>query len=386
MENDGSLLSDARLEGDATDGAPTGWTLAVSLAPPTGAVNHGEQVAMAPDGNFVLVGDSEGGGDNKGAVIGYGYYGSTWSSGLRFTRPMDANDFGDSVALSNGAGRIAIGDSNGGPMNNGAVTVYNYNAGTTRWDVMQTLTPPSNSEAFGISLSMSPNGNFLVVGDHMGGVGGLVSVYYYRPSTNRWDPPIVLTAPANPAQFGRVVDIDSSGTKIIVGDPEVGRVRIYTSREGSWDTGIDLTPGTTGTHFGCSVSISSNGTRALGGDFDGGDDRLGHAHFFRASDNVWTTGFALPRWPDSMGMGVRVALSGDGDDAVVIAANGGIGNVVAYNTSGNDWRIPMLLLSSTALGSKSGSVDISADGNRIAVGLPDARASQGGEVHIYNAR
>ena len=127
----------------------------------------GFSVSLDSDGSHLAVGApyNDDGGTNSGHVRVYEYTGSAWSQlGSDIVGP--SGDYaGWSVSLSGDGGRVAMGIPKKGSKSTGRTKVYNYNSGTTSWDLMGSeIDGPSDYDYSGNSVSLSSDGTRLAVG------------------------------------------------------------------------------------------------------------------------------------------------------------------------------------------------------------------------------
>ena len=157
--------------------------------------------------------------------------------------------------------------------------------------------------------------------------------------------------------------------------------------------GQDIDGEAAGDWSGYRVSLSADGNRvAIGAPWnDGNGDRAGHVRIYELSGNSWVQlGQDIDGEAGVDGSGYRVSLSADGN-RVAIGAPGNDGNgsdaghVRIYELSGNTWIQLGQDIDGEAADDGSGSVSLSADGNRVAIGAPgnDGNGSDAGHVRIY---
>ncbi|MFC1702088.1 hypothetical protein ACFL1J_05030 [Pseudomonadota bacterium] len=143
-----------------------------------------------------------------------------------------------------------------------------------------------------------------------------------------------------------------------------------------------------------SVSLSADGNRlAIGAhNHDGNGSRSGHTRVYNWSGAAWIqlgsdiNGEAVEDYS-----GGSVSLSSDGN-RVAIGADGNDGNgdesghVRVYHWSGTEWAQLGSDIDGEAIGDQSGvSVSLSSDANRLAIGAPgnDANGPNSGHVRVY---
>lgn len=205
------------------------WSAPVVLRGPLGSGSFGDAIALSDTGNVLVVGDTQGGGDELGAAIVFTRTQSSWDAGTQLTRPIDPTSFGFSVAV-NGAGNvITVGDPSGTSDMRGAVRVFT-NTGTG-WDSFgASLVRQVGANAFGGSVDLSASGRFLAVGDFEGDQSG--AAHTFTGDTQGPWTTARLTRPAQANGFGRVVVVSADGRWLAVsagvaGSGQVGTVSVF---------------------------------------------------------------------------------------------------------------------------------------------------------------
>lgn len=127
----------------------------------------GKSLSISGDGTTIAVGTpiNNENGTNSGEVKVFRLISNTWTSlGDDINGEITDDRLGESVSLSYDGNTLAIGCiqnvNNTGP---GKVKIYNYSSNT--WNQLgNTITGQTLNDAFGYSVSISNNGNFLAVG------------------------------------------------------------------------------------------------------------------------------------------------------------------------------------------------------------------------------
>jgi hypothetical protein len=199
---------------------------------------------------------------------------------------------------------------------------------------------------------------------------------------------------------GSSVSLSGDGLALAVGAPsndgngvDSGHVRVYNWNGTSWDQlGSDIDGSDPSDQFGFSVALSYNGrTVAIGAPFNGIDDK-GHVRVYDWNDSSssWDQ-----RGDDINGeaagdkSGYSVDISADGETVAIGAPFNGIddkGHVRVYdwNDSSSSWDQRGDDINGEAAGDKSGfSVDLSANGNAVAIGAPFNGYADRGHVRVY---
>ena len=344
-----------------------------------GTDKFGISVTLSEDGNTLVVGsdleDSDGSGadnnniGNSGAVYVYKFTGGSWSSATRLKadNPGNNDEFGFDISLSDDGNTLAVGateeDSDGsGPDNNiignsGAVYVFNFTGGS--WSSATRLKADNvgQNDRFGISVSLSGDGNSLAVGafledsDAQGvdnnAAANSGAVYVFRYSGGVWNTPTRLKADniSSQDQFGISVSLNGNGNTLAVGAYEEdsdavgvdnsglsnsGAVYVF-NYSGTWNTGTRLKSNNIGSgdNFGFHIDISEDGnTLAVGAygedsDAQGVDNNsangAGAVYILRNDGGTWNVQTRLKANNVTANdfFGYRLSLSNDGNSLAV---------------------------------------------------------------------
>jgi uncharacterized repeat protein (TIGR01451 family) len=353
-----------------------------------GSALQGFSVALSADGNTALVGAIH---DNglAGAAWAFTRNGGAWTqqgSKLVGSGAVGTALQGTSVALSADGNTALVGgyNDNGGV---GAVWVFTRSGGVwTQQGSKLVGSGAAGSTRQGSSVTLSADGNTAVVGGYGGGTGG--GAWVFTRSGGVWTQQgakLVGSGAAGDAGQGSSVALSADGNTVVVGGPfdngRVGAVWVLARSGGVWTQQGSKLVGSgaagNGAEQGSSVALSAEGNTAIvGGPADNSGSGPGAAWVFTRSGGVWTQqGSKLVGSGGDVqtNLGVSVALSGDGNTAVV----GGDGNNAAtgaswvFTRSGGVWTQhgAKLVGSGTAGSAEQGfSVALSGDGTTAAVG------------------
>ena len=355
----------------------------------TGAVGPAEQgwsVALSADGNTAIVG---GVADNKvtGAAWVYTRKGDVWTqqgSKLVGTDPIGHAGQAVSVALSADGNTAIV----GGPWDNsytGAAWVHSRNGDVwTQQGKKLVGTGAVGHAEQAVSVVLSANGNTAIVGGS-GDNSGTGAAWVYTRSGGVWTQQgskLVGTGAVGGAGQGISVALSADGNTAIVGgvaDNKVtGAAWIYTRSGDVWTQQGSKLVGTGAAGNagqGVSVALSADGNTAIvGGVSD--NSGTGAAWVYTRSSGVWTqqgsklvgTGAV-----GNAGQGVSVGLSADGKTAIVggIEDNSYAGAAWVHTRNGDVWtQQGSKLVGTGAVGTarQGRSVALSADGNTAIVG------------------
>jgi hypothetical protein len=212
----------------------------------------------------------------------------------------------------------------------------------------QTITQPGGSayDEFGWSVALSADGNTAIVGAFLDDVGSNVSqgsatIFVRTSGTWTQQERIVQSTGEAGDCFGYSVALSSDGNTAIVGAPRYdvgsdqnqGIVAIFTRSDGAWtqQRTIPQSDGAAGDSFGSSVALSGDGNTAIVGAYGdnvGGFTEEGSVTIFTRSGGSWTQQQRINAYPLGAAgdrFGWSVALSGDGNTAIVGADGDDLG-------------------------------------------------------------
>ena len=264
----------------------------------------------------------------------------------------------------------------------------------------------------GVSVSLSSDGNTLVVGGHYNDGTGLDAGHarVYDWNTVAWTKRgSDIDGEAANDQSGVSVSISSDGNTVAIGarynddaGVDAGHARVY-----DWDTvttpnqwtqrGQDVNGEAAGDYSGGSVSLSSDGnTVAIGAINNDASGNLlsnaGHARVYDWDTVAWTQrGSDIDGEAAGDNSGWSVSLSSDGNRIAVGAVyNDGTGSdaghVRVYEWNTTSWTQYGLDIDGEATGDNSGrSVKFSSDGNTVAVGAVynDGNGTSSGHARVF---
>jgi len=259
----------------------------------------------------------------------------------------------------------------------------NYLVGTLSWvqrgtDIDGTMT---NSKT-GTSVSLSSSGNTMVVNKP-----GIGEVEIYVWSSGTWG-----LAKGISGKNSRTVSISGDGNVVAIGDPGSFSVYIYKLINGSWGEDATLIGPQSGGQFGWSVDLSTDGTRIVVGDpFTETDTDPGNVYVYENTSDSWgALGTHITGSAEEL-HGYSVAISGDGNTIALSAILNNTsyykaGYVKVYTYSEGSWQIMGNILYGSDVGERFGyAIDLSSDGNILAVGTPynDKNGGESGQVKVY---
>jgi hypothetical protein len=334
---------------------PPSTTAAATFAAALGSAEQlGASVALSADGQVALIGAPAAAGG--GAAYLYVESGGTWPSTptATFTGPPGSQgEIGTAVALSANGQVALVGAPGGGsaPSNDGAAYLYVEAAGT--WSSTPTATfagAPGSSGKLGSAVALSADGTVALVGAPVASYG---AAYVYTGSGGNWSPTPAATFTGPPTtdgggEFGSAVALSADGQVALVGAPGAGTSYdgagyLYSESGATWPsspTAFFPGPPGAGAEDGNSVALSANGQVALLGAPEGGPFQDGVAFIYAESGGTWPSApaasFLGPTASDAW-LGQSVALSANGQVALLGAPIGGDGAAYLYTESGGTW-------------------------------------------------
>ena len=377
--------------------APSGtWsatTAATTLAPLPFSESFGAAVAVSGDASTAFVGDPNGDSANPsldGTVAAYTSNGRAWNLGTVPVLPPESSSFGTAVSISSAGTTVLEGDATGEAR--GAASVYTYNGSTL--SAPSALTRPAATSTFGTSVAISANGSTAVVGDpnyYDAATGTVGTATVYTSTGSGWSSGTALAVPDTSFEFGNSVAISASGNEILVGDPEgganeTGAVTEYTLSGGTWSAGTALSTPTNTNSFGTTVALSANGDVALVA--DPGPPGPGSVIPYTLSDGIFSEGNPLPTPADASAFGTALALSQSGNVALVGDPTGGslgTGAATVYTDNTGSWVQNASLVPVGTAGQFGASVALSASGATALVGDPVAQTWGTATVYNFNS-
>ena len=317
------------------------WTEQAKILANNGCANDwfGWSVAISSDGNTAIVGVPYGNnekGTNVGSAYIYTRNNGTWSEQAKLLASDGAtNDhFGWSVSISSDGNTAIVGaSSDDNERGTGAGSAYIFTRSGDTWSEQDKLLASDGAvyDLFGISVSIGSDGNTAIVGAHADD-GRRGSAYIFTRSGDTWTEQTKLLASdgVDNDYFGLSVSISSDGNTVIVGayrdgerGVDVGGAYIYTRTNGAWSEQATLlaSDGAALDWFGRSVSMSSDGNTVIVGAHFGGIK--GGAYVYTRNGDNWNEHSKLlaSDGDDHDWFGVSVAISGDGN-TIIVGANG----------------------------------------------------------------
>ncbi len=391
----------------------------------------GKSVAFNADGTRLAVGmpyvdKSSKVAPGSGRVLLFSVDDSVWGRSVTRTTTIESGGdgyFGTSVALSDDASKLAIGEShdNGGQPDDAS---YVHNAGSVSLFTLSGNSKNWGDEAYTRGRMVSfPEGDSYVIRYVAGD-----KIYSYRTFVGRIVHGTGGLTLSSYDSFGYSVALSANGSKLAVGAEGTsnrrGAVHLFTLSGAAWGKSIkhtaEITDGTVvssaagditlnfnkNDFFGGSVALSDDGSKlAVGAIYDDtAGQNLGAVYLFTISGSTWGETISQNRrithgagvsLSDVDKFGYSVALNADGSQLVVGAVDDDSGGnkrgaVYLLRLSGNSWgsavatqrlithQNPLNLKAGGAFGS---AVALSDDGTKLAVGA--TQYNNKGAVYLF---
>jgi len=364
----------------------------------------GASVSINPTGEFIVAGFREANGpvhEKSGLVRVYRLTGDSSYSlfGLdSMFGTATGDEFGSSVFISNDGKRVAVGARSSSllpdRLKNGHVTVFEYSETSNLWVRLgSTIQGSQSKERLGFSVSMSGNGQRVVVGSP--GTGS-ASVYDYDGFD--W---VLLSGDTISSEdvrdrTGFSVSLSGDGGTLAVGAfyaskgnlIKSGSVSLYKLDSFSLvKHGQTLMGSADGDRFGYSVSLSGDGHRLIVGSNGvnaGNATKTGLCEIFELrGQNNWTLSGALVGTEENERVGSHVSMSNIGSVASCSkytfpdGVTKGAVTVLRENDV-EEWSVVETILSSQENSPSFGaSVSLSQDGSTLLAGAPSYNSSTG---------
>jgi hypothetical protein len=353
-----------------------------------GLWSQGASVALSADGNTAILG---GPSDDRttGAAWVFTRDGGVWAQQGNKLVGTGAHRAGESpLPLGQGMSVALSADGNtaivGGWRSEGAWVFTRSDVIWTQQGKKLVGSGAVGTARQGISVALSADGNTAVVGgwsdnDKTG------AAWVFTRSGGAWTQQgkkLVGAGAVGSARQGTSVALSADGNTAIVGGPgdnrwdqsvpfglgAAGAAWVFTRSGGVWTQQGEKLVSTGGSHQGISVALSADGNIAVVGG-SAGDEGVVAASVFIRSGGHWTHAKKLVGNGAVGKSAPSVALSADGSVVLIGGSNdnGGIGAAWVFRRSGGHWTQDKVV-GTRAAGKPAPSVVRSADGSTIMVG------------------
>ena len=263
----------------------------------------------------------------------------------------------------------------------------NYLVGTLSWVQRGTDIDGTTDSETGTSIALSSDGNTMVVGKP--GIN-TAEIYAWSSLTNTWVSSGSISGNES-SDFGRSVAISGDGSVVAVGSPGNNRVYLYELGVSAWEEKTTIY-GTGIGRFGWSVDLSTDGTTIVIGQpyFETDSSGNGMVNVFSYIDDVLYSKGSGQGGINEL-YGYSVAISGDGTTIATSAILNSTsyfnsGYVKVYTSTGGLLTQKGNVIYGSEIGERFGyAIDLSSDGNILAVGTPynDKNGGESGQVKVY---
>ena len=285
----------------------------------------GGSLALSGEGNTALI------GQHSGPTI-LTRTGSTWTVQAKLaadTLPDGSTIpiYGNSSTLSEDGNTVLIGVGEGDEPGMPAALVYTRSGST--WSEQAALYTKNSEQCDGGRVALSADGNTALIGCNKPVASGGRTLVFTRSGAN-WSEDTELDAGGDGS-----LALSADGETALIG--RSGWVWAYSRSGSTWtQDGPPLTGRGSNGEFGWSMALSATGETALIG---GKGEEGSVAWVFTRSGSTWTQqGEALTELGEFSGGGGSVALSADGNLALIGAGNGeGGGDAWMFARSGSTW-------------------------------------------------
>lgn len=418
----------------------------------------GRDVAISDDGTTLVVGapfeasaspgidadQEDDTAESAGAVYVFVRVGAEWSQQayVKASDPAAGNNFGRKVAVSADGNTLAVGASEEGAQDHGAVYMFVRDGVTWSQQMYLVSSNIDFDDKFGSDVALSDDGDTLAVGavgeaSIATGIDGdeaddsapfAGAVYVFERDGGEWSQQAYVKASntGEDDEFGESVALSADGNTLAVGARgealDAGAVYVFARDGATWSHEAYVKASNAGEqdNFGWMVALSDDGeTMAVGAHLEDSQDNAatdaGAVYVFRREGGSWSEQAYVKASNTGAGdqFGYSVALSSDGEILAVGAIHErssavGIdgdqspdleqrGAIYVFGHEGQGWAQRAYVKAPQPVPRFGWSVSLSAGGDALAVGAPqessgakgiggeqvDDSVSQAGAVYLY---
>jgi hypothetical protein len=358
----------------------------------------GEKLAISNDGNIVAtiaqIADNTAENETwNGACHIYQIVNGVYTQLGQVLYGDDSNDQLQRVSLSSDGLTVAVGSFQNNN-NTGNVRVYRYNQNTSLWVLLgDEIVGESAGDQFGSSISLSSDGNIIIIGANKADPNGISSGHarVFQYSTGWVQLGGTIEGPSADDNAGECVSINGAGNRIIVGMPfidingtnNVGTGKIYDLVNGQWVFNTQIDGTVFDTRLGLTVQMSEDGN-TIAISTEEANNQAGYAEVYRNTNGVnWVQlgqRIVGEYSGDLMTKQNSMSLSKDGNTIALAAylndnagTNAGHVRVYRYNQNTSLWVQLGGEFNGDSVGDQFGrSVALNENGNILVVGSPFA--------------
>lgn len=343
------------LLGDPSAGSEFGFAVSIS--------EDGQYLAVGDPSFQLTAGDVFTAG---GKVYVYKWDGSNYNEVFNNTATAAEERYGASVSLSSTGNLLAVGANaaNGGGNMRGLVRVFE-SSNDIYTKIGSDILGVADNSFFGVNVDIKSSASgervLAIAASNFNSGTGQVSVYRNAEvSTITWANPIIIDGSSTSDQFGSALSLSANGERLVIGAPQdflgltPGYINIYeynttnTSYEILGNVngdGQSITSNTTADLFGAAVALSGDGSHVLVG--APADIAKGIVGLYKLESDSWNIIRTFEGAADGDKFGVAVTLDQDGSH-VVVGANLQAGQAQVYELFVPDVTAPTVTLSSSS--------------------------------------
>jgi hypothetical protein len=366
--------------------------------------NFGNRVGVSADGNTMVAGalwDDDMGADSGSAYI-FRWTGTNWITNKIVASDGAGGDrFGYSVAVSGDGGTVVVGAPFDDDNNPESGSIYRYHWNGSSWAEDKFAVPAVEMlGSLGVSVAVTSDGNTIIAGAFGDNMGAGTAYRFHWNGTNWITNKFAALDSAASDNFGSSVAVSSDGDTIIIGAingdqgamTDIGTVYRFHWNGSGWITNkFNTYIGMGNDKYSCSVAVSSNGNAFVVGAY-GHNVNSGVIYYYKWNNPDWETnqifasdgatgdnfGFSLEISAD----GNKIAVGAYGDDDNGVDS----GSIYSFTWNGGGWETNKITAADGAAGDAFGySVAVSPDGSTIVTGayFDDDMGADSGSVYRY---
>jgi hypothetical protein len=242
----------------------------------------GHSIDMSDDGTRIVVGSPY--YPTNGSIYIFHWNGTNWIQygPLSGSAVGSESTFGFSVGINGSGTKLVVGDPYNSSLSGtpaGKAYAFIWNGSAWVEEAVLAAGDPGANDHFGCSVSISGNGDYIAIGAKFQEVNvgsldsGAAYIFYWNGSAWAQQQRLKASDNVEDLMFGFSVDLDSTGSRVVVGAnaaylvSEIRGAYIFNRSGVTWSEEIKIQPGNPGLgsfdykEFGFGISISNNGLR-----------------------------------------------------------------------------------------------------------------------------
>lgn len=372
------------------------WSETAKLTTSDGDIDDGFGHSVSLSGERALIGaqyDDDNGNESGSAYI-FEFDGAGWSQTAKLL-PSDGamfDHFGSAVSLSDDRALVGSYLDDDSLPNTGSAYVFDFNGIAWYETAKLTASDSGASDHFGTSVSLS--GNWALVSAYRDDDSGINSgaAYLYRFNGSTWleSNKLIASNGSESDFFG--ISVSLSGNSALVGaylddhhGIDSGSAYLFEKEGAFWSETANLTAGPGALHGSFGVSVSVSGSRALIGANDDNEngDNSGAAYVYEFIGSKWVQVAKLMASDGSENDFFGSAVSISGDRALVSAS--GPQTVYVFDFNGVMWSETAQLVASDGEPDDRFGRTLQLSGDRALIGAPHTPWEFGpGAAYIFD--